>query len=67
MYHTKEWFIDRIGKKIYRDKTSCGCPSCRDIDDNWLIIFDKNHATYLYDVMCDYWYEWIELNYRDEK
>lgn len=62
----KQRFIDRIGKRIYRDHI-CDCPSCTEIDETWLIIEDKMQAIYLYDLQNDYGCEWIYINYRDEK
>lgn len=49
MKHDLQWFIDRIGKKIYRDKGTCDCKICANVEANGLIIDDKLHAQYLYD------------------
>ena len=27
----KQWFIDRIGKRVYRGQTSCQCETCKRI------------------------------------
>jgi len=29
--HDLEWFVDRIGKRVYRDEGSCPCPDCKKI------------------------------------
>lgn len=60
-------FIDRIWKRIYRDESWCNCNDCRRIVNEWLVIFDLNHAKYIYTVQIDYRAEWKALNYRDKK
>lgn len=47
--HDKQWFIDRIGKRIYREKNICNCSVCLKVHEVGLIITDKDHAIYLYD------------------
>jgi hypothetical protein len=47
--HDKQWFIDRIGKRIYRKNNICNCPTCLQVHQVGLIITDKDHAIYLYD------------------
>ncbi len=47
--HDKQWFIDRIGKRIYRKNNICNCPVCIKVHKEGLIITDKDHAIYLYD------------------
>jgi hypothetical protein len=49
MTHDKQWFIDRIGKRIYREKNVCNCEVCITVHKEGLIITDKQHANYLYD------------------
>jgi len=53
-----KWFIDRVWKRIYRDKWTCKCFTCKDTEKNWLIIIDESHASYLH--MCQEMH-----NYRD--
>lgn len=53
-------FIDRIGKRIYRDETTCPCSTCKEISRDWLIIFNEMHANYLYVTSWDY-----PIEYRD--
>ena len=64
---TKQWFLDRIGKRVFRDNSGCGCPTCNDIVENGLIIRDKEHALHMYEVQNDYANENTYLNYKDEK
>jgi hypothetical protein len=47
--HSKQWFIDRIGKRIYRKNNICNCPVCIKVHKEGLIINNKDHAIYLYD------------------
>jgi hypothetical protein len=59
--HDKQWFIDRIGKRIYREKNICDCSVCRKVHEKGLIIADEKHAIYLYD--C----QEMDLIYYDKK
>ena len=58
--HELKWFTDRIWKRIYRDKNTCNCNTCKDVSENWLIIADENHASYL--EMCQ-----VMNTYRDNQ
>lgn len=67
--HTKQWFRNRIGKRIFRDATSCRCQSCKDVVENGLIIFDGSehgnkymHADYVFDCQNE-----MLIFYRDKK
>ena len=53
MTHDLQWFIDRIGKRVFRDKNFCSCEVCKNIFENGLVILDKQHATYLWDVQAE--------------
>lgn len=46
----KQWFLARIGKRVFRPKTSCTCSSCKDVYENGLVIQDEMQAVYLYDI-----------------
>lgn len=59
--HDKQWFIDRIGKRIYRENNVCSCPVCAKVHEEGLIITSEDHANYLYD--C----QEMNLNYYDKK
>lgn len=64
----KQWFIDRIGKRVYRNSTHCNndkCIPCKNVYKNGIVITDKQHATYLYDIECDYNREGKPLRYFD--
>lgn len=60
MKHEMKWFIDHIGKRIHRDKGTCDCGSCSDTKKHGLIVGDKFHAEYLYDVQCEMDIEYYE-------
>jgi hypothetical protein len=55
-------FTDRIGKTIYRDAVSCGCPTCKDWWEHWIEIYNQAHAYYLEACQWDLW-----IKYRDTK
>lgn len=48
-----KWFKDRIGKRIYRRKTTCNCVCCQNIVKEGLIIRDEDHAEYLIDISTE--------------
>lgn len=62
-----EWFKDRIGKKIYRDKLSCPCETCEVNGIHGLIVEDELHANYLSMIDADFAAEGTFCNYRDIK
>jgi len=61
----KKWFINRIGKRVFRNATSCTCKICKDVSNNGLIICDRMHADYLYMCECEYTEEGHPLRYFD--
>jgi len=63
----KEWFIERIGKRVYRDDTGKCCLICDKIVRRGLIVLDKLHAEYLAMIDMDFGAEGIFCNYRDNK
>lgn len=65
---SEQWFLDRIGKKVFRDSNECPCDTCKYIGVHGFTIVDRNHALYLYEIQCEYEAEdGTNLNYRDEK
>lgn len=58
---TKEWFTDRIGKKVFRDNNVCICLSCSNVGENGVLITDNVHAEYLFDISNE-----LNLDYFDE-
>lgn len=66
----KQWFLDRVGKKVYRDKSFCECSVCKRVEDNGVFISDSNHALYLLDIESisqDPSESSHPIKYRDEK
>ena len=64
---TKEWFLARLNKRIYRDKNGCDCISCKQVEEHGLIVIDEHDAEYLATIDKDSASEGIYLNYRDNK
>ena len=48
--NTEKWFLDRIGKKVFRTSNGCNCETCKRITNDGLTIFDEQHASYLYEM-----------------
>jgi len=63
---TKEWFLERIGKRVYRTPV-CPCTICTDIQKNGMIITDQKHAEYIYTVQADLRAEDLALLFFDTK
>jgi hypothetical protein len=63
----EKWFIERVGKVVYRNKTSCPCDICNNVANNGLIIADHNHALYLSEIEAEYNIEGHPLKYCDTK
>lgn len=59
---SKDWFVERIGQKIYRDDNGCDCHVCKTIERVGLVIHDELHAQYLHDVHTE-----MGINYYDTK
>lgn len=60
--HNKNWFVDRIGKRVFRTKSSCRCEICDAVYRNGLVVKDAMHADYLYCCQNE-----MNLFYFDEK
>jgi hypothetical protein len=63
----EKWFIDRIGKIVYRNETSCKCVVCASVVENGVIISDANHAIYLSETECEYTADGWPMKYFDSK
>lgn len=46
----KKWFLDKVGKVIYRDKSFCDCAVCKRVEDNGVFVSNSSHALYLLDI-----------------
>jgi len=60
-----QWFIDRISKRIYRNKTTCKCGVCAHVYTDGLVVDDELHANYLYDCVGISNHEGFPLQYFD--
>jgi hypothetical protein len=45
--HSLSWFHKRIGKKIYRARTSCQCNTCYRAFVDGVFVHDSIHGDYL--------------------
>lgn len=45
-----QWFIDRIGKRVYRTSNGCGCSTCQRILEEGIMIEDEFQAEYMHDM-----------------
>lgn len=63
----EKWFIDRIGKIIFRTDNICQCKICKDVAINGLYLIDKGHALYVAETEAEYNFEGIPLKYFDTK
>ena len=63
----KQWFLSRIGKRVFRNETSCTCNICKHVSQCGLVISDESHAIYLLDCECEYTNEGHPLRYFDTK
>jgi len=61
----KQWFLDRIGKRVFREETSCQCETCKRVSKEGVVINDEMHAIYLHDIEGMYNAEGHKLTYRD--
>lgn len=67
MQERQQWFYDRIGKRVYRNTTTCPCEPCRVVTEKGLVIQDEMHASYLYDMEGAYFHDGAKLRYFDTK
>jgi hypothetical protein len=65
MSEREKWFLNHVGEKVYRNKTTCSCSVCKDSYENGLIISDDKHAGYLFDIECEYTREGSNLRYKE--
>ncbi len=45
----RNWFLDRVGTMVYRNKTKCECSLCNFFYSEGVLILDHTHAMYLFD------------------
>jgi len=62
-----QWFKNKINHVIYRDDNKCPCKDCKIITKKGLVVFDMQHAEYLFEIQNDLGVEGIRLNYRSKK
>lgn len=63
----RQWFLERIGKVVYRNSNGCGCTVCAEVYREGLLIDDESHASYLNDVSGEMGIRYFDtLEERDE-
>ena len=62
-----QWFLDRVGKRVFRNKTTCPCEICAAVYEHGLVIDDKLQAEYLHDLEVAYTCEGDLLRYFDTR
>jgi hypothetical protein len=63
----EKWFYDRIGKIVWRNKTSCTCKVCDSIYQNGSMLLDEMDASYICDFEAICKAEGVVLRYFDTK
>lgn len=58
----KKWFMERIGKRIFRAPVTCQCESCVRGHVEGIVIMDKDHAAYLQDCEAE-----LRIRYSDKR
>jgi hypothetical protein len=62
----QQWFLDRIGKVIYRNNY-CPCNVCEHIYLNGILLLDKDHAIYCYENECCFTADGDPMQYFDTR
>lgn len=64
----EKWFLDRIGKTIFRNKGFCDCARCLLVYNNGLILKDASQARYSMAIEGESWSDGqIGIRYFDTK
>lgn len=61
-----QWFLERVGKRVYRGSVSCDCDICGHVEERGIFISNEMHAHYLNDIEAEFSAEGHELKYVDE-
>jgi len=67
MTNRLQWFTERIGKRVFRNNTTCPCGVCSENYEHGLVIHDRNHASYMNDLEGEYNIDGFPLKYFDTK
>jgi|GEM_PF-3329720 len=62
-----QWFLDRIGKRVFRNHAGCPCVICKKVYEQGFVIVDASHAEYVHDNEADYAASGHPLRYFDTK
>lgn len=55
----KQWFIDRIGKRVWRNIT-CECCHCQLLMSTGILVRDEFHANYLSEMEAECGYKYYD-------
>lgn len=58
--NTKQWFLDRIGDRVYRKKTTCDCECCTRVAKEGIVVKNTGHAQYPSDVSAEMGVEYFD-------
>lgn len=61
----EKWFIERIGKRVFRNEVSCNCEICNHVTHKGIIIHDEMHASYLMMIESDFTASLMPTRYFD--
>ena len=68
MTKDKQWFLDRIGKRVFRDTHTDNSELAKAVKETGVVIKDELHADYMFSIQQEFYLDCgIDLNYRDEK
>lgn len=64
----KQWFLDRVGKTVYRDYQPTDSIFAKKLGYKPTTIHDADHAQYMFDIQSDMYADGgVIFNYRDTK
>lgn len=63
----QKWFNNRVGKMVWRNKTSCQCSICQNAYEEGLLIMDAAHASMLCNYEAEFNAEGYTLKYFDTR
>jgi hypothetical protein len=63
----EDWFLERIGKRVFRTQNGCTCESCLRTYHDGIIIMDKEHAHTMFVAESEYQYNGLRMIYFDSK
>lgn len=62
-----DWFLERIGIRIYPSGYPCQCDSCKKYHENGFVMRDEMEADYIYSERSELAAEGVKVEYFDSK